>query len=362
MLVIPTKRGSLTSLTHQLGTRSFLKIECNVNEASRIASLPYWVAPLETARSVPLTVSFHTPCSSWRFTMTSHPPPRRAWGLIVATALAPLVWGSTYIVASEVLPPGRPLTSAVLRVLPAGLLLLLWLRTMPARSEWVRLLVLSALNIGAFQALLFTAANRLPGGVAAVLGSVQPMVVMLLARWVEGKHITRRAWIAAAMAIAGMATMMIRPGSLPGGDLDRLGLLAALGGAICMGTGTWLGSRWRLRLPLLTLTGWQLFLGGLILVPLALLHEEPLPALGLVEWAGYIYLCLVGALLSYVFWFRGVTLLPPTATSALGLLSPVSAVLLGWLVLSQSFSGLGLVGLFTVLVCVLILQRSAVSK
>ena len=44
--------------------------------------------------------------------------------VILATALAPLIWGSTYLVTTEFLPPGRPFTAALLRVLPAGLLLL----------------------------------------------------------------------------------------------------------------------------------------------------------------------------------------------------------------------------------------------
>ena len=46
--------------------------------------------------------------------------------VILATALAPLIWGSTYLVTTELLPPGRPFTAALLRVLPAGLLLLAW--------------------------------------------------------------------------------------------------------------------------------------------------------------------------------------------------------------------------------------------
>ena len=45
------------------------------------------------------------------------------------TALAPLSWGTTYLVTSELLPPGRPLLAAVLRALPAGLLLLALTRT-----------------------------------------------------------------------------------------------------------------------------------------------------------------------------------------------------------------------------------------
>ena len=53
---------------------------------------------------------------------------RPAWGDILLTALAPLIWGSTYIVTSELLPPDRPFTAALIRVLPAGLLLLLLMR------------------------------------------------------------------------------------------------------------------------------------------------------------------------------------------------------------------------------------------
>ena len=97
---------------------------------------------------------------------------RTAWRDVALTALAPAIWGSTYLVTSEWLPPDRPFTAALLRVLPAGLLLLLITRHSPAAPDRWRLLVLSALNIGVFQALLFVAAYRLPGGLAAVLLSL----------------------------------------------------------------------------------------------------------------------------------------------------------------------------------------------
>ena len=100
---------------------------------------------------------------------------------IALTALAPLIWGSTYYVTTAFLPPDRPLTAAMLRVLPAGLLLLLWTREWPKQAaEWGKTLVLGALNIGFFQAMLFVAAYRLPGGLAAFLSSTQTLVVLLL--------------------------------------------------------------------------------------------------------------------------------------------------------------------------------------
>jgi probable blue pigment (indigoidine) exporter len=71
-------------------------------------------------------------------------------------------------------------------VLPAGLLLLLWQFRLPAAGTAWRLLALAALNIGVFQGFLFVAAARLPGGLAAIFGAMQPLAVMLLSRWVDG--------------------------------------------------------------------------------------------------------------------------------------------------------------------------------
>lgn len=79
------------------------------------------------------------------------------------TALAPAVWGSTYLITTEFLPPDRPLLASTLRALPAGLLLLLMTRTLPRGIWWWRAVVLGVLNIGAFFYLLFLAAYHLPG-------------------------------------------------------------------------------------------------------------------------------------------------------------------------------------------------------
>lgn len=268
------------------------------------------------------------------------------------TALAPAIWGSTYIVTSELLPPDRPFHAALLRVLPAGLLLLAATRLLPARGEWRRLAVLGTLNIGAFQALLFVAAYRLPGGLAAVLGATQPLLVMALVWLAERQRPPVPALVAAAIGVAGMAAMLLGPDS----RWDALGACAALLGATCMAAGTWLGRRWRSGLPALALTGWQLSIGGLILLPLTLAFEAPLPPLAPAAVAGYAYLSLFGALLAYLLWFRGVARLSPVAVSSLGLLSPLTAVVLGWALLGQALGGIALLGLAAVLGSVLAIQ------
>ncbi len=268
------------------------------------------------------------------------------------TALAPVIWGSTYIVTTEFLPPDRPFTAALLRTLPAGLLLLLWTRQLPQRGEWGRLLVLAALNLAVFQALLFVAAYRLPGGVAAVVGAIQPLLVMGLAWGVDARRPPWLALGASVLGVAGMAALLLSPQA----RWDGLGIAAALAGAASMAAGTYLARRWKPAMPLLAFTGWQLLVAGLMLLPLAAALDAPLPRLAASQWAAYAYLSLAGALLAYALWFRGIARLSPVAVSSLGLLSPVTAVLLGWALLGQTLAGLSLLGLLVVLASVLAVQ------
>lgn len=274
---------------------------------------------------------------------------------ILLTALAPVIWGSTYIVTSQVLPPDRPFTAALLRVLPAGLALILWCRRWPEKAAWWKLVITGILNIGAFQALLFVAAYRLPGGLAAVIGAIQPLLVMLLAWGIDRQRTSAGAVIAALCGVAGMALLLLAPNTAR----DPVGILAAFLGAVSMALGTWLSRRWTISLPVLALTGWQLFIGGLVLAPVAFLVDAPLPALTSAQIAGYAWLCVAGAMLAYGLWFRGIRRLAPVAVSSLSLLSPVTAVILGWALLGQSVQGSALVGMAMVLCSVLAIQRAS---
>ncbi|MDP3892054.1 EamA family transporter, partial [Nocardioides sp.] len=103
---------------------------------------------------------------------TNHRPARgRIAALTLLTALAPLVWGTTYAVTSEMLPAGHPLFAGALRALPAGLVATAIGMALPRGSWWWRSATLGVLNIGVFFPMLFISAERLPGGVAGTLGS-----------------------------------------------------------------------------------------------------------------------------------------------------------------------------------------------
>lgn len=273
---------------------------------------------------------------------------------LLLTALAPAIWGSTYVVTTLMLPADYPLTVAMLRALPAGILLLLAVRQLPQGIWWLRAFILGALNFSVFWALLFVAAYRLPGGVAATLGAIQPLVVILLARTLLGSPIRSLSVVAALSGLAGVALLVLTPKAA----LDPVGIAAGLASAASMALGTVLSRRWQPPVSALTFTSWQLTAGGILLLPVALLAEPALPPLTALNVTGLAYLGLVGAALTYVLWFRGVAKLEPAVVSSLGFLSPISAVLLGWGVLGQRLSAAQLAGMAIVVASVWLSQRA----
>ncbi|MNK56163.1 putative inner membrane transporter YedA [compost metagenome] len=273
---------------------------------------------------------------------------------LLLTAIAPAVWGSTYIVTTELLPANYPLTVALLRALPAGLLLMLIVRQLPPRAWWGRILLLGALNFSVLWAMLFLAAYRLPGGVAATITSVQPLFVVFLAGLLLGAPVRALSVAAAVIGMGGVALLVLTPNAA----LDALGIAAALAAAVSMAFGTVLSRRWQPPVSALTFTAWQLTAGGLLLLPVALWLEPPLPALTAMNWVGFAWLGLVGAALTYIVWFRGVARLEPSAIAPLAFLSPVTAVILGWALLGQSLSGWQMAGIGIVIASIWLSQQA----
>ena len=256
------------------------------------------------------------------------------------TALAPAIWGSSYIVTTTLLPGHSPIVVALLRALPAGLLLLLLVRQLPPLDWLPRLMVLGALNFSLFWVLLFLSAYRLPGGVAATLGAVQPLIVVFLSAVLLKTQIRAAAVAAALLSIAGVALLVLTPAA----KLDTLGVLAGLGGAVSMAAGVVLTRKWQPPVPPLTFTAWQLTAGGLLLIPAALWSVPELPAFTAANVLGLAYMSLIGGALTYILWFRGLARIDPSQVSLLGVLSPLSAVILGWLLLGETLTANQMLG------------------
>ncbi len=273
------------------------------------------------------------------------------------TAVAPMAWGTTYIVTEELLPPDRPLFAAAVRALPIGLVLLAWTRTLPRGDWWWKAVVLGLTNIGLFFPLLFLSAYQLPGGLASTIQSLSPLAVMGLAWLVIGERATALRILAALAGVLGVALLVL---SSPDG-VTALGVAAAIGSVLVSALGFVLIKRWEAPVPMLTLVSWQLVVAGLVLVPVAYVVEGTPPAVDLPAVGGYLWLGVVGTGLAYFCWFRGLSRMPAGATALVGLLNPVVGTVLGVAVAGEAFGVPQLLGVALVLGGVLAGQPAVVK-
>lgn len=265
-------------------------------------------------------------------------------------AIAPMVWGTTYIVTTEMLPAGHPLFTSLMRALPAGLIAIALTRALPVGSWWWKAAVLGALNIGFYFPLLFVAAYHLPGGVAATLGAAQPLVVAILVVIVlhEPFSTWRLSW--GIVGIIGVALVVLRSTA----TLDAVGVIAGLLSAVCMGFGVTLTKKWGrpTGVSAMGLAGWQLTAGGLLVLPITLLFEGVPATIDGTALAGYAWLGLAGGVLAYAVWFGAVTRLPVASVAVLGLLSPLVAATVGALLLGESLTLVQLAGFILALMAI----------
>ncbi|GGX42805.1 hypothetical protein GCM10010341_75880 [Streptomyces noursei] len=137
------------------------------------------------------------------------------------------------------------------------------------------------------------------------------------------------------IGVAGVGLVVLSPAA----RLDAVGVLAGLGGTAAMAGGVVLTKHWGRPAGVgpLTLAGWQLTAGGLLLLPLALAIEGVPQRIDAGAAGGYLWLASTGGLIAYALWFRGIGKLPVGASAPLVLLSPLVATIVG-VVLGESLS------------------------
>ncbi|MBT2443917.1 EamA family transporter [Streptomyces sp. ISL-36] len=264
---------------------------------------------------------------------------------VALTAVAPVAWGTNYFVTHEFLPADRPLYGAALRALPAGLVLLALRRQRPRGVWWWRSAVLGLLNMSVFFVLVYAASQLLPTSVASTVMAVSPLTMMLIA-WPLVPERPGTAHLAgAAVGLGGVCLMLLT--GVEGASAP--GVLASVAALLVSSFGHILAKRWSAGTDVLASTGWQLTAGGVFLLPVAAAVEGPPPALSTPALLAFGYVAVVATALAFVAWFTGLRHLPVGTVGLIGLLNPVTGVLLGTAVAGEVLTVQQLCGLVLVL-------------
>jgi drug/metabolite transporter (DMT)-like permease len=278
-------------------------------------------------------------------------------------AITSVGWGLNWPVMKFLIAELPPLTArGFTGMIGGGLLMLLALargeslRVAPA--QWVPLIVLALLNVTGWMALMGLALLWLQGGEAAVIAYTMPVWAAVLAWRILGERMSLPRILAMVMAFAGITALMGAPGiDASAGKLP--GVALALLGAFGFALGTVLAKRFKLTLPLVTSSAWQIGIGCVPVALLGLIFETPhFATLSWTGWGLLAYIVIVPFCIAYVCWFAALKMLPASVAAIGTMAVPVIGVVVSAIALHEPL-GIGqIAALLLTLAGVMLATRS----
>lgn len=214
--------------------------------------------------------------------------------------------------------------------------------------------ILGVVGMALVQWLYLVAISRLPVGLALLIEYTAPLLVALWARFVQREQVRARVWWALLACLVGLTLVaQVRPGV----ELDRIGIAAAAGAAVCLATYYLLGARLVANRDPLSTQAWSLAFAGvfwLALQPLwtfdAGLLADAVPLPGALEgasaplWVLVAWIVVLGTVVPYTLVLAGLKVIGAARSGLIGMIEPVAASAAAWLVLGEAMSGVQLVG------------------
>ena len=279
--------------------------------------------------------------------------PRAVADLLGAAAL----WGGMYVVSAATFDAIPPVSLAVLRlVVGAGILVVALRGRIGVQRASLGRVVAAGVIVAVTMALQFAGTDLTGAAEGALLTTMTPAFVLILAVTVEGQRVRRAAWAGVAVAIVGVAVLAARNGGFGGaavGGPSLAGLPAPLvGDALLVASAATWALFSSVGRPLVEAVGafrailQASLVATVLLLPLVPLElaGRPLPTLDAGSIAAVLYLGVGATALAWSLWYRGYAGAPATVSAAAFFAQPVIAATLGVLVLGEDLGPTFLLG------------------
>lgn len=260
----------------------------------------------------------------------------------LAPAAFVALWSAGFAFVALGLPDSEPFTFLALRyaivvALLAGAVALLRPPLPETRRDWIDLAVVGLLLQGGYFALLYVALDLEPSaGTIALVVSLQPILVALLAPRITGERVTALRWTGLALGLAGAGLVIASRSSVAG--LSGGGLICAGGALLALTSSTLYETRFGSEHHPVTANAVQCAVALAVTLPPALLLE------GLeVAWTTDLaislgYLVLANSLLAITLLLMMMRRGEASQVSALFFLVPPLAAVIAWAVLGESLT------------------------
>lgn len=289
---------------------------------------------------------------------------RKTWG---ALWLVYLVWGSTYLAIELAIRTMPPLLSMGARFVAASLLLGFFLQIKFGKKSFqinlhqlLALALLGGLLLGLGLGMVTLAQfNNVPTGMVALLISALPFWIAIF-KAIEGSKTSLLSWAGIFLGFIGVGILLQPELSKPNNATQIFWMLMVIIGNLGWAFGTYISPRLELPKNILVITFYQMILGGVGMSLAGILSGEALSDFfdaSLASWGWWLYLVLIGSILTYSAYLWLVANAPVGLISTYAYVNPVIAVFLGVLFLEEKLSITLLLGAVVVIIGVFIVVR-----
>ena len=274
----------------------------------------------------------------------------RDWSLLAALSV---LWGGSFFFNGVVLKELPPLTVVLLRVALAAMILLPVLRVCQIRfpvglSGWKPFFAIALLNNVLPFSLIVMGQTSIPSGLASILNATTPLFTVLVMAAAGDEKLHARRVVGVVTGLIGVIILhgqdvhgQDRHGQDPGFQSgEGVGILLCLAAAFSYGLSALYARRKLSNSPPLATATFQLLASALMMTIVAAVFERPwqLPMPGMTTWLAMIGLAALSTALAYIVFFQVLRRSGSTNVMLVTLLIPVTAILLGYLVLGESIS------------------------
>ena len=272
------------------------------------------------------------------------------WAMLLTLSV---LWGGSFFFVGVALAELPPFSIVLLRVGLAALILNAVVRIFAGGMPrvwgiWRAFFAMGLLNNAIPFCLIVWGQTQVASGLAAILNATTPFFAVLLAHFLTAdEKLAANRIVGVLIGLAGVVAI-VGPEALTGLGSDLLAQLAILGAGISYACAGIYGRRFRALgvAPLATATG-QVTASSLLLLPVVLLVDEPwtLAMPGLQTWLAIVGIAALSTALAYVLYFRILATAGATNLLLVTLLVPVSAIVLGALILGETLDITHVVGM-----------------
>ncbi|MGH7545360.1 MAG: DMT family transporter [Gemmatimonadota bacterium] len=296
------------------------------------------------------------------------PTPRSRTDLLLAILV--VIWGLNFAVVKAALAEWHPLAFNALRFVLAGAFLLIVQRARAApaglapiaRRDWPALIALGVLGNTVYQVFFILGLDATLAGNSALVLSITPVFITLLSVTFRHERVSPVAWAGVTVSFAGVALVIAGGTRVAFAGHTVRGDLLTLAASACWALYTVALSPYVRRYGALRMTATTLYIGGavLVLVALPFLRTQEWTRIGVVGWGGLLYGGILAIGVAYLLWYSGVKRIGSTRTAVHSNLVPAVALVVAWLGLGETPTWLQIGGALAIFAGVALTRRGRV--